>query len=76
MPPRYSGWARTAAATRPASDAAGAVAIARKLRASPVSDWAITGAPQPSMPVAATGSPASSVSVSAMAACSGWAGSR
>ncbi len=36
----------------------------------------MTGAPHPSMPVAATGSPASSASVSLISCCSGWAGSR
>ncbi len=68
VPATSHGAARIAAPTRVRATVANA-------RARPVSENANSGAPQPSTAVAAIGSPVSSVTVSAIVRCSGWAGS-
>ncbi len=68
VPATSHGSARITSPTRVAD-------AAPKARASPVSENANSGAPQPSVAVAAIGSPVSSVTVSAIVRCSGWPGS-
>ena len=75
VPETSSGWARIASADESLGRPRGGRHDRRRnARASPISEMAITGAPQPSTPTAATGSPARSSTAARQAFCSGWSG--
>src|SRR5436190_15637797 len=76
VPETSSGYSRMASATARSGDPGGADTSRRYAPASPLSDSAYTGAPQPSTPAAATGSPVTSSTVARSATWSGCVGSR